>query len=192
MIDFNEFWSTYPRKTGDKKKCEVLFNKLTDADKFNAIHGAQHQTRNNPQWKDPKFIPMPATFINQKRWKDEIVVSKPAVTRVAAAAATSLAHLVWSEMAQMFGKAWVDKHGEQPNDIWRKMVNGIGEERVLRGLRKTLDSKSDFPPSLPKFMEYCAKNFKELHPDERSPPRSNRDLALDAFKKVNELLGVKK
>jgi len=71
---FNEFWKVYPNKTG-KAKAETAFikalKKTTDeiimsAVKLNAI--------SNQQWlKDNgQFIPMPATWLNQERWDDEI------------------------------------------------------------------------------------------------------------------------
>ena len=158
---FESFWLIYPRKQG-KPLAETGFNKLTDAEKFNAIQATKFQIGNNPQWSNPAFIPMPATFINQKRWLDETVpIDKPATVRVQDNQTDSPAHLVWSAMTQMYGTSWITKHGEHPSPVWRQQLKDISLERLKRGLKRTLDAGSEFPPSLPTFIAACAKTFGE-------------------------------
>lgn len=73
---FEKFWSEYPKKVG-KPKAEAIFEKLNVEDALlekmlNSIKIA----KNTEQWKieKGKFIPYPATWLNQKRWEDEIDV----------------------------------------------------------------------------------------------------------------------
>jgi hypothetical protein len=74
---FVEFWKAYPRKT-NKDFAEKVFAKLKVDDALltkmiQAIH-AQNKT----VWKDKEqqYIPHPSTWLNGKRWEDEIVVKQ--------------------------------------------------------------------------------------------------------------------
>lgn len=74
---FAKFWKLYPRKQ-DKAKALKAFAKLkvTD-DLFNLIaKGLAAQAASHDWLKDGgKFVPMPTTWLNGKRWEDEV---KPA------------------------------------------------------------------------------------------------------------------
>lgn len=73
---FVEFWTAYPKKTG-KGAAHNSWNKIKPkvsretADKIIASVRAYAQTQ---QWKkeNGQYIPNPATFLNQRRWEDEI------------------------------------------------------------------------------------------------------------------------
>jgi len=71
---FDRFWKLYPRKQ-DKAKAAKAFAKLkvTD-DLFNLIaKGLTAQAASNDWIKDNgKFVPMPTTWLNGKRWEDEV------------------------------------------------------------------------------------------------------------------------
>jgi len=74
---FVEFWKAYPRKT-NKEFAERVFAKLKVDDALltkmiQAIH-----VQNKSVWKDKEqqYIPHPSTWLNGKRWEDE-VVAKP-------------------------------------------------------------------------------------------------------------------
>ena len=65
---FKEFWKLYPRKVKkfvarriwgrlSNKEIEEIFNVIND-----------HIVR----WKEVQFIPHPSTWLNQKRWEDEL------------------------------------------------------------------------------------------------------------------------
>lgn len=191
---FDEFWSIYPRKTGGKDKCREKFDKLSEVDRFNAIQGARYHLEHNEQWKNPTFIPHATTYLNQKRWQDDIVEDKPATTRVQENGQQSQAHTVWSAMTQMYGSAWVNKHGETPSPVWVSQLKNIGNDRIKRGLRRTLESKSEFCPSLPKFVEYCGLTFGEeceiLQP-QLPKPKCNQEKALDAIEEMKRILNCK-
>ena len=72
--DFEIFWEAYPRKEG-KQKAEAAFAKVVVPvqDLLDAIE-AQNKSA---QWmKDGgQFIPHPATWLNGKRWLDQVVVA---------------------------------------------------------------------------------------------------------------------
>lgn len=69
---FSSFWDSYPRKEG-KKNAEKSWNKIDPL-----LHGkilfALKEHCKSEQWikDDGKFIPHPATWLNQERWNDEI------------------------------------------------------------------------------------------------------------------------
>ena len=187
-ISFKRFWELYPRKQ-DKKKAEVSFEKLNDVDKFNAIQGAQHHAANNPQWRNPKLIPMPTTFLNGARWQDEIVLDTK--EEIVKNQGESPATMVWSAMTQLYGEPWIKKYGEQPNEVWRKFLAEMPVHRIKRGLRRCVDEGSDFPPSFPKFAEYCSPTFGEQTEQPRLPaaPR-DEEKALAAIEEMKRILGV--
>lgn len=68
-IPFEEFWNLYDKKVGAKEKCLGKWNKLTNAEREKIIYTL-------PQFlktiSDKKFQPHPETYLNQKRWNDEI------------------------------------------------------------------------------------------------------------------------
>lgn len=71
---FAEFWSAYPRKTA-KGDAEKSWRKIApNAALRERIMSAIAAQRESPQWaKDAgQFIPHPATWLNQRRWEDEL------------------------------------------------------------------------------------------------------------------------
>jgi hypothetical protein len=73
-IRFDMFWKAYPKKVG-KGAAEKSFKKYKPDDSLLALMlealGVQKQS---DQWKrdDGQYIPNPSTWLNQKRWEDEI------------------------------------------------------------------------------------------------------------------------
>ena len=70
--NFEKFWEQYPRKEA-KAKAEKTFKKLTKKEKDSIF---QSLPKHLKSWKtkDRSFIPMPTTWLNQKRWNDEVVI----------------------------------------------------------------------------------------------------------------------
>jgi len=66
---FNEFWEIYPRKQGKGKAKEAFIKATKVAHVDDVVAGAERYAadRNLP---DPKFVPLPATWLNQERWDD--------------------------------------------------------------------------------------------------------------------------
>jgi len=70
--DFLTFWAAYPRKIGKQAAFKAWQkNNLPSLDNILQSIGRQKQS---DQWKDERFIPHPATWLNQGRWEDEIKV----------------------------------------------------------------------------------------------------------------------
>lgn len=75
--DFEQFWNEYPSRDsgkGSKAAANVIWNKLKPPiiDCVNTL-AWQKQSQ---QWKNEngKYIPMPTTWLNQRRWEDEMPV----------------------------------------------------------------------------------------------------------------------
>ena len=64
---FSSFWEVYPRKVA-KPQAEKAWKKLKDKDRYVCLSHIGHRT-----WPtDKQFIPHPATFLNQRRWEDDL------------------------------------------------------------------------------------------------------------------------
>lgn len=72
---FDRFWVAYPKKVG-KEKARRAFEKLHPTEDLlgQMLEAIAKQRRvyswNKATWK---YIPHPATWLNQKRWEDEVV-----------------------------------------------------------------------------------------------------------------------
>jgi hypothetical protein len=72
--DFNLFWKIYPRKTG-KKPCEKSFNKINwTKDLFDLVIFAIQKQKEAGMLNDGQYTPHPATWLNQERWTDSIII----------------------------------------------------------------------------------------------------------------------
>lgn len=71
---FASFWKAYPKKIG-KGAAEKAWKKIPDVKAvFEQILGAVVAQCRSSQWlkEGGQFIPHPATWLNQKRWEDEV------------------------------------------------------------------------------------------------------------------------
>lgn len=68
LIPFEQFWDAYPRKTA-KAKAEGAWKRLSATERTNALEALPAHRRS---WTDPQFIPHAATWLNGKRWTDEL------------------------------------------------------------------------------------------------------------------------
>lgn len=64
---FNSFWEIYPKKVA-KGAAEIAWKKVRTEDYAVVIAAVESQKKT---WKEKRFIPNPATWINSKRWLDE-------------------------------------------------------------------------------------------------------------------------
>lgn len=71
-VEFESFWTAYPRKTG-KKAALKAWNNAKDKPDIKTIIAAITAQRSSQQWQKDggQFIPHPATWLNQGRWADE-------------------------------------------------------------------------------------------------------------------------
>ena len=69
--EFEKFWTAYPRKEG-KQKARAAFEKV--AVPLETLLEAIERQKSSAQWtKDEgQFIPHPATWLNGKRWEDQL------------------------------------------------------------------------------------------------------------------------
>ena len=70
---FEIFYAAYPRKKDRitaKRRFMNLSTKL-----YPKIMEALELNKRSKQWQDKEFIPFPSTWLNQKRWEDEVEVS---------------------------------------------------------------------------------------------------------------------
>ena len=70
--NFLDFWNAYPRKIGKGKAFESYQKIKQPRPSLKIILDAIEIQNKTDQWKDTSFIPHPATWINQRRWEDEI------------------------------------------------------------------------------------------------------------------------
>jgi hypothetical protein len=69
--EFLKFWETYPRKEA-KETSWQLWQKLPAGILTTIISALSWQTKSEQWTKDGgQFIPMPSTYLNQKRWEDQ-------------------------------------------------------------------------------------------------------------------------
>lgn len=72
-IYFARFWESYPRKEA-KQTAKKAFEKLNpDEALLQTMLEAIERSKGTAQWREEngRFIPHPATWINQRRWEDE-------------------------------------------------------------------------------------------------------------------------
>jgi len=67
---FNEFWSVFPRKQGKGKAKEAFMKAIGNSVHADDILEGARRYASDPNLPDPKFVPMPATWLNQERWDD--------------------------------------------------------------------------------------------------------------------------
>jgi len=73
--NFDRFWEAYPRKVG-KVKAQTAFQKVTVP--VEILLSAIAEQKKSPQWQKDggQFIPHPATWLNGKRWEDQITTEQ--------------------------------------------------------------------------------------------------------------------
>ena len=75
--EFEKFWNAYPNHKA-KSKAAAAFDKFIKGKvDIDLIISAVEAQKNTDQWKrdNGQYIPYPATWINQRRWEDELPTS---------------------------------------------------------------------------------------------------------------------
>ena len=68
---FDFFWNNYNKKVGDKNKCEKIWNNLDLNTQQTILDTLPEFIK---QYPDKQYQPYPTTYLNQKRWNDEIII----------------------------------------------------------------------------------------------------------------------
>lgn len=78
LLNFERFWSEYPRKIAKKKAQQIWIRLKPSPGLAEKIIGAVCTHQQTDQWKRDKgqYIPHPATFLNQERWNDEFGIKE--------------------------------------------------------------------------------------------------------------------
>ena len=74
--EFDKFWSAYPRKAGSKQKAFEAFKKAGVS--LEILLDAIENQKQSSQWSkdNGQFIPHPTTWLNGKRWEDQLAVDR--------------------------------------------------------------------------------------------------------------------
>lgn len=70
-VGFDRFWSEYPRKENKKGARDIWIRKKLEPHAQTIIDHIIFRKEKDIQWKDPKYIPHPTTFLNGERWTDK-------------------------------------------------------------------------------------------------------------------------
>jgi hypothetical protein len=73
--EFLEFYTDYPNKKAKKAALKAYQKARTEASHQEIMEGLS-RAKASRQWKDPQYIPHPATWLNQGRWEDQEVISR--------------------------------------------------------------------------------------------------------------------
>jgi hypothetical protein len=80
LDDFEKWYKIYPRKVSKQgaKKAWIKIQNLPKNERpsFDTLFLAVQQQSQSDQWKDKKYIPHPSTWLNQRRWEDELESTK--------------------------------------------------------------------------------------------------------------------
>lgn len=80
---FDDFWAAYPKRVV-KGKAGEAWAKLKPDEELRKSIIADIRRRMDGEWKDieARYIPHPATYINQRRWEDETAKTTESAERV--------------------------------------------------------------------------------------------------------------
>lgn len=70
--NFLSFWKTYPKKEGKGAAFKAYQNIKEPKPTLQHIVESITEHQQKEQWQTKQFIPFPATWINQRRWEDEV------------------------------------------------------------------------------------------------------------------------
>lgn len=75
--EFETFWALYPRKV-NKQKAHEVFKKLNPSESLLGVMlTSLKQQRQSEQWQTMQFIPHATTWLNGRRWEDELEPARP-------------------------------------------------------------------------------------------------------------------
>lgn len=81
---FDKFWACYPRREGKQMAKKAFLKIAPDDDLLETMLVAVQRQKQTDQWSDPRYIPHPATWLNGRRWEDEVTQPRSGGKTVAA------------------------------------------------------------------------------------------------------------
>jgi len=73
ISNFDRFYKLYPKKIGKQKAKEAWKKQNSYLPEISVIIRAVKKQIKSSQWQKIKYIPLPATWINGRRWEDEVI-----------------------------------------------------------------------------------------------------------------------
>ncbi len=71
---FDNFWQIYPNKK-DRARAKKRWEKLKQSERLLILEKLKEQVIRDKQYSgDPAYVPLPSTYLNGRRWEDEICV----------------------------------------------------------------------------------------------------------------------
>ena len=99
---FSEFWEAYPRKV-DKQSAVRAWKKIKpDATLMAKIMDGLQRWKESEQWlkENGQYIPYPATWLNKRRWEDEVKKAAPSVPQRRPSSADNFEQRDYSDVPQ--------------------------------------------------------------------------------------------
>ncbi len=78
--EFEEFWRAFPRRDA-KREALKAWKKLTNAEKALAVADVPERMQANWAGRELQMIPHAATYLNQRRWGDDLAQNQTALPR---------------------------------------------------------------------------------------------------------------
>jgi hypothetical protein len=117
--DFGVFWAAYPRKVG-KDAAKKAFERRRSVVDLEVLLAALELQVASQQWQRDggRYVPHPATWLNQGRWQDEVDQS-----------GNALSEAEWKQAAEIRRKSYGRCPHEQPCTSYEACVTTIGMAR---------------------------------------------------------------
>lgn len=76
---FDTFWNAYPKKVAKQKAYRAFCKLSPDAETAGRMVLDVERRKRTEQWRKEggQYIPYPATYINDRRWEDQVDVPAP-------------------------------------------------------------------------------------------------------------------
>lgn len=77
---FSSFWSAYPKKTAKPAAAKAFKSAKINSLQMPSILQDIDRRKSDQDWQkeNGKFVPNPATYLNQRRWEDEVAIHSKA------------------------------------------------------------------------------------------------------------------
>ena len=117
---FEVFWSEYPRHDGKMNAKKAFIKLKPDGKLMNTIIEAIRKQKESWQWQKDggQYIPYPATWLNGRRWEDEVAVGNGPVIRPKYPDQTQTAIDIHGYDQRSYKNAQQEAIAQMMNDTW--------------------------------------------------------------------------